>query len=186
MWAQWHSTDANKPCQDNVIRWDADKLADVCEFLLTNAYLTYDGVTYKQVKGVPMGLPTSPQFTNAYTGLYELQALIRLSKSWQCSHTEADKKAMLAAMWQWSRCIDDIAAYGWPDITEVQTILTEKDYPTKIKDKDGSTIENPMKLNLERYGSSVHYLDMQIDICGNNFHTTVYNKRDHLPALKNY
>ena len=90
-------------------------------------------------------------------------------------------------MWNWSRMIDDIAAYGWRNIPQLTRILTEYVYPTEVRDADGSKVRNPMQLNLEREGKHIHYLDLDITVLNNGiFHTTLYNKRDHLEALHDY
>ena len=83
--------------------------------------------------------------------------------------------------------IDDIAAFGWHNTDEVTNILTKYVYPTKVHDENGSTVQNPMTLNLERTRKQVHYLDLDISVMnGGFFHTSVFNKRDHLEALHDY
>ena len=185
--AIWHSSDVTAACTHNILRYDADSLAEVCDFLLSNAYLTYGNTVYRQTKGIPMGLPTSPQFANAYAGIYEIKGVIKLSKTWQQEHNAADRSAMLQAAWKWSRCIDDIAVYGWPTADQARQVLTHNIYPPSVRDADGKPVDNPMQLNLERSGTDVHYLDMNIHIGRNGtVNTTVYCKRDHLPTLRNY
>jgi hypothetical protein len=183
----WSTADADAQCAEGIIRHDADSLTHICEYLLDNAYIQYDETIYRQVKGIPMGLPTSPQLAHMYTGMYELTALIKLSTSLQTGHAIVDNRMMVQSMWNWSRMIDDIATYGWQHVPEVTRILTEFVYPTKVRDADGSEVCNPMHLNLEREGKQVHYLDLDITVTNNGlFHTKVYNKRDHLQALHDY
>ena len=183
----WSITDATTRCAEGTVRFDADNLTHICEYSLDNAYIQYDAHIYRQVKGIPMGLPTSPQFAHIYTGMYELTAMVRLSLALQRGHAIIDNRHMIQAMWNWSRMIDDIAAYGWRNIPELTHILTEYVYPTEVRDADGSKVRNPMRLNLEREGKQIHYLDLDITVCSNEiFHTTVYNKRDHLEALHDY
>src|SRR4051812_25864213 len=111
--------------------------------------------------------------------MYELTATIKLSKAIQHEHATADQTAMVSAMWQWSRMIDDIAAYGSHDTTAIHQVLTEQVYPRSLTDADGNTRPNPMELTMERQGTQVHYLDLAVTIGPYGvLRTELYNKRD--------
>jgi len=124
----WSTTDASTRCAEGTVRYDADNLTHICDYLLDNAYIQYDVLIYRQIKVIPIGLPTSPQFAHIYTGMYELIAMVRLSLSLQRGHAVIDNRHMIHAMWNWSRMIDDIAAYGWRNIPQLTRILTEYVY----------------------------------------------------------
>jgi hypothetical protein len=185
--AYWSDTDPATQPREPALRLDAEGLAEICEYLLTHAYVLHKGSVYGQCKGIPMGLPTSPQFADMYTGIYELNAVVRLSAALQQGHSHADNDAMVRSMWHWSRMVDDIGTYGRATAEQVYDMLTKTVYPTKVRDWDGSEVQNPMRLNLERTGKSVHYLDLNITVLNNNIcHTDLYCKRDELAALRDY
>ena len=60
-------------------------------------------------------------------------------------------------------------------------------FPAVVLDHDGTSIDNPMGLNLERQGLTCPFLDLLLTFTADGqFTSTVYQKRDAMPVFRDY
>ena len=166
------------------------------EIILNSAYVSHKGTVYRQIKGMPMGINCAPQIANLYCGFYELCYMVRATARYLNSQPRLRiEKARLNSLLNGSRFIDDIAVAGYPASHDIRALFEDRRsegghdgiYPITITNKDGSSVANPLELKHEHGGLSTHYLDLRITFGEQgSFRTTVYNKRDDMPAFHDY
>ena len=124
------------------------KLLKLC---VKNNYITFDNRIYKQIIGIPMGSNFSPNMANLYLHFYEQQFLSRNTPDGRNRYKNT------------YRFIDDLLSMNNRDILfDIRSI-----YPRFLEIKN---------TNSDPYRTS-SFLDIDIKVVNNNFHTTIYDKR---------
>ena len=100
------NVEENENDPDNKYLWlDVDTLYKHVRFVFTNAYSTFAGELYHQLKGVPTGTNSSPEIANLLLLYYELQFFQNKLKDWSTLGPE-----LQSFLLTYSRFIDDIFA----------------------------------------------------------------------------
>lgn len=132
-----------------------EELYEMIDFILDNNYVTFAGFTFKQIKGVPMGLPSAPKMIDLTMSFCEYkfmtnkanEAISRLIGNNTC------------------RYVDDFFTCTEFDIT---TVIHEI-YP------------NELTLNQTSTPYQTTFLDTSIQLLDNKMYVSVYNKTDDFP-----
>ena len=169
---------------DNKYLWlDVDTLYKHVRFVFTNAYTTFAGGLYHQLKGVPTGTNSSPEIANLFLLYYELQFFQNKMKNW--STLEPELQSFLLT---YSRFIDDIFAVTTDkEMTvfhndDMQRGITFGDgedgiFPMFLLNKTGGIIDKPLQIEGEE-GRAVNFLDETISIRNGRLRRTLYRKAD--------
>lgn len=64
----------------NIEKDRATAIKETLAFVLNNNYLTYGGITYKQIRGTAMGTSCAPASANLFLAYYEFK--VRTNKDW--------------------------------------------------------------------------------------------------------
>ena len=155
-----------------------DELADHIDKLLDNSYCSYGGDLWKIIQGFQTGTNCGPWMANLYLVYYELKFVHRKLKIWN-----QISRGLQIFLINYHRYIDDIF---WTvgddfDYQEVLYFDDESDgiYPKRLKNLDGSTVENPFQVNGEAL-TSADYLDVTLTVTNHGIVYTPYNKREHM------
>ena len=54
------------------------ELIQAVNFIIDNSYITFKGLVYKQIIGIPMGTNCAPHLANIYLHVYEYKYLCKL------------------------------------------------------------------------------------------------------------
>ena len=159
---------------------DADGVADIADFCISNSYVQHRGRAHRQSLGLAMGMSCSPQIANLYCAFYELNYMSRRVRGYlqmvrvhRHLSERSLEKAIITALLNGFRMIDDIGLPGLPMSTAMVTqmmvntmMLTNGTlrldgfYPAAVEDEDGILVSNPMELKLERSTMSCAYMDV--------------------------
>ena len=148
--ARW----TNNPRSDT-ISVDEELLQEMLNYLIDNVYFTVGKQVFRQTIGIPMGTDCAPFLANLFLYYYEFKYMDRMCKE---NYSLAKK---LSFTW---RYIDDLITLnsdGYFD--EIRTDI----YPESLK------------LNKENADDShASFLDLNITVKNEIFHTSLYDKRD--------
>ncbi len=133
---------------------DSNTLIDHINFLINSIYVTFGDTLHQQIIGIPMGISCAPLLANLFLMTYEYKFMERLEKD----NIHKARKFNFT-----SRYIDDLISLNNEDFHEHMSDI----YPKELCVKQENT--SP---------TSASYLDLQIDIENQPFHTKLYDKRD--------
>ena len=135
--------------------FDINDLKAAIKFIISEVYISFGGLAFQQVKGIPMGGNCSPLLAD----LFLLHCEFQFMKS-----AMSDKKFHLAKLLsRTSRYIDDLCIVNYRHFEDLIT----KIYPHDLSaDRNGSD------------NKSVDYLDVKLTINDSGVHTSVYHKVD--------
>ena len=178
--AVWHF--GPKPLgSDSILYLSARDLCELIEHVVNNSYVTFDDDVYQLLRGIPTGTNCAPELTNLYLLYYELTYFSRMLRNW--ASLSEEHRLFLRSF---KRFIDDI----WVIADEpMQVHLYKSDdqdgiYPKRLRDFDGSWIENPLQITGTFGGVSCDYLDLTTSIVGVGTGSRIvfrmYDKREHL------
>ena len=139
----------------NKISFSKDGLIECLNYLIDNAYITYQGKVYRQVIGIPMGTNAGPQIANTYLHVYEYDYIRKL--------IEDGDEVSLKKLENIFRYQDDLISIN--DDGLLGDLLTDI-YPKEMI-VNGTNV-SPRKCN---------YLDMSISIYRGKFRVSLYDKR---------
>ena len=135
--------------------FDANNFKTLIKFLINNAYFVCGDKILRQKIGIPMGLDPAPQMANGHLHKYEFDFQQKMAKS---------NYAVAKSLNHTFRFIDDISP------------LNDKGNFDKYKSQ---IYPSDLELNKENTGfKSASVLEMKIDIIGEKFNVSVYDKRD--------
>ena len=130
---------------------------ELCEafiFLMENIYVQFDGMVYEQIVVIPMGTYCAPNIADLFLYCYERDLMSELHKS---------KRHDLIDMFNdISRYLDDIFTI---DNHEFEKYIPDI-YPAELPSNKANTSDKENS-----------FLDLNINIIGNDIHTNVYDKR---------
>lgn len=150
-------------------KWfNAEKLANWLDYVVDNTYVTLGNHTFKQRVGLPMGTQCAPIVANLYLLTYELEFLRKT-----ISRGDLDLARRICGC---RRYIDDILAIDVPSF---------RDILYRDNDRYGLYPKETLKLT-EEGGSteSITYLDIWIRRDDKGWYSSMYDKRDHIPSMK--
>ena len=125
------------------------------EYLVDNIYISVGDNTFKQRIGIPMGTDCAPMLANLFLFYHEYTYIKhKLKTNYGCAYSYRYTV----------RYIDDLLTFNNPSFEENITTI----YPPELTLK--KTTESANKAS---------YLDIEIEVRGNQLHTSVYDKRDH-------
>ena len=132
-----------------------EDIYELIDFILDNNYVSYAGFTFKQIKGVPMGLPSAPKMIDLTMAYCEYRYM---SNSTNATFARAIGNYTC-------RYVDDF--FSCTNI-DIQDILTDI-YPTELT------------LNKTSLPNNTNFLDTTIQLANNKLLLSVYNKTDDFP-----
>jgi len=135
--------------------FDKQKLKEAIHFLLSQTYVTFGNLVFRQIKGIPMGGNSSPLLADLFLLHCEYVFMQNLIKT---------KKYHLARLLSpTSRYIDDICVVNYKHFNS----LIQRIYPPDLlAERNGDN------------NKEVVYLDVKIQISQNSLRTSVYHKVD--------
>ena len=139
-------------------KYDANTVKECLSFLIKNAYFRVGNLVFRQIIGIPMGSDPAPFFANLFLFYYECKWIKKLSKE------DYGRARRLHNIF---RFIDDLLAIN--DHGEFGKSFMEIYPPELILNK-----ENISDLKTT-------FLDLLIEILGNQFLYRLYDKRDAFP-----
>jgi len=148
--ARW--TTSSKNAKAN---YDLDKTLKALKFVLDNCHFKFGNKMFRQIVGIPMGSDPAPYFANLFLYCYESRWLNRMKK---------ENNVLARKFGKIFRYIDDLLAMN--DGNEFEKHFMEI-YPRELELK---------KENVANTETS--FLELDISISENLFHTKLYDKRD--------
>ena len=138
--------------------FNEEQLIEMFSFLMNNIYVNFRGRVYKQVIGIPMGCDCAPKVADLFLYSYESDFI--------ASRVENGRDVFILNILKYSsRYIDDLNV---PNATsEICKVIREDIYPKEL------TIELTNVDDL----ASASFLDIDISVDNNRFHTKLYDKR---------
>ena len=143
-----------------------EKLKEAIEYLLFNSYVKFGPYVFKQTKGIPMGGNASPLIADLFLANLEFKYMEKLVNTKQTDNNYNRNIRLARKLSNNSRYIDDILVCGMIDINEFLQYSLEI-YPDSIPLTAG---------NADHLKDT--FLDIDIQIEGNNFSTKIYHKVD--------
>ena len=143
-----------------------DKLKEAVEYLLFNSYVKFGPYVFKQTKGIPMGGNASPLIADLFLANLEFKYMDKLVNTRQNNEDYNRNIRLARKLSNNSRYIDDILVCGMRDINEFLQYSSEI-YPDSIPLTAG---------NADHLKDA--FLDIDIQIEGDNFSTKIYHKVD--------
>ncbi len=133
--------------------FDLDKIKEAIYFIISEVFVSFSGLLFKQTKGIPMGGNCSPLLADLFLMYCEFKFMKVLV---------TEKKFHLAKLLsKTSRYIDDICLVNYRHFDG----LLREIYPSDlIAERNGSD------------NKCVSYLDVQLSIKDSGLHTAVYHK----------
>ena len=130
-----------------------EMLKSAIKFVISEVFVVFGGLAFKQVRGIPMGGNCSPMLADLFLCHCEFVFMKSLV---------SNKKFGLARLMSCTtRYIDDICLFNYKHF---DTLVT-KIYPADLKAERNGT-DN----------TSVEYLDVKLNICSDGLHTSVFHK----------
>ena len=136
---------------DSFACWTCAELCEAFTFLMENIYVKFDGMFYQQIVGIPMSTNCAPLIADLILYFYERDFMSNLQKLKRFDLIDKFKNT--------SRYLDDISTIDYPEFAEHIPDI----YPRKLL------------LNKE---TSFSDLNINVNVIGNNFHTSFNDKRD--------
>ena len=133
------------------------KLIDTVSFLIKNCYFSVGNLVFKQVIGIPMGIDPAPFWANLFLYHFEHKHI---------KYLESEGSSRVFKYHGIFRYIDDLCAIN--DGNEFN-LSFRNIYP------------HEMELNIQHYGTSATFLDLDITILDNKFVYKIYDKREDFP-----
>ena len=123
------------------------------KFVISEVFVVFGGLTFKQVKGIPMGGNSSPLLADLFLSHCEYVFMKSLL---------SNKKFGLAKLLSnTTRYIDDVCLFNYKHFDS----LLPKIYPADlIAERNGNN------------NTSVDYLDVKLEVCHDGLHTSVFHK----------
>ena len=143
-----------------------DKLKESIEYLLFNSYVKFGPYVFKQTKGIPMGGNASPLIADLFLANLEFKYMKKLVDTKRDNINYNRNIRLAKKLSNNSRYIDGILVSNMRDINEFLQYAIEI-YPDSIPLTAGS--DDHLKDT---------FLDIDIQIEGDNFNTKIYHKVD--------
>lgn len=132
-----------------------EEIYELIEYILKNNYVTFAGLTFKQVKGVPMGLSSAPKMIDLTMAYCEYRFM-----------TDRNKTEVARSIGNYTcRYVDDFCSFTNSPIQE----LVKDIYPTELT------------LNTTSLPNTTNFLDTTVLLANNTLTLSVYNKTDDFP-----
>ena len=149
--ARWSKTRG----KDNDHVWNKEELIGHVEWLIDNIYVVCGDSLFKQVIGIPMGTDCAPFLANLFLYAFEFKWLLKKFRDRDFDTLNKFKHCF--------RYIDDLLCLNNDE--RMEDFMTEI-YPKELAlTSDGATLRS-------------HYLDLDIEINNDKFHTRLFDKRD--------
>jgi len=129
-------------------------MCNALKFILFNTFIKFGSSIFNQIKGIPMGGNSSPLIADLYLSWKEFLFISKLTKS--------DYKLALNLSHN-SRYIDDIATPNISDFLKISKSIYPPDLSLEQSKSDGSRDT---------------FLDVDVEVFNNQFHTKIYHKVD--------
>lgn len=185
-WMNGAATESmNRVDSATVKYFSTDRIFEILDYLLDNAYVTFGDQVYRQQLGVPIGFGASPMianFTLAYREIRGIEQMVRMAQApkgtmvrvpegecQQTTQTQRQLGLLAAKLVRCCRNIDDILFIDL-DEKEVKWAIDILYEPTKTG----------LQLNDECASwrsEEVHYLDMYVKWDRRGYFTDLYDKR---------
>ena len=150
---------------DSYTCWTCTELCEGFTFLIENIYVQFDGMVYQQIVGISMCTNCAPLIADFFLNCYERDFMSNLQKF--------KRFGLIDKFNDTSRYLNDIFTIHNPAFAEHIPDI----YPRELQLNKANTSDK-----------ETSFLNLNIQIIGNNIHTSVYNKRDAFgfPIVKNF
>ena len=135
--------------------YDIDKITNAVKYLLDNCHFKFGNKLFRQIVGIPMGSDPAPFFANLFLYQYESRWLNKMKK---------ENYILVRKFGRVFRFIDDLLAVN--DGNEFERYHQQIYPPELVLKKENVT------------NSATNFLELNIQIKNDWFHTMLYDKRD--------